>query len=32
MVNEVIVTMEVEPTLEADIREGQLVVVKLKEI
>jgi hypothetical protein len=32
MVNEAIVTMEVEPTLEAKIREGQLEDAKLKEI
>jgi hypothetical protein len=32
MVNEDIVTMEVEPTQEAEIREGQLEDVKLKEI
>jgi hypothetical protein len=32
MVNETRVTMEVEPTLEAEIREGQLGDVKLKEI
>jgi hypothetical protein len=32
MVNEAKVTMEVEPILEAEIREGQLEDVKLKEI
>jgi hypothetical protein len=32
MVNEVKVTMEVEPTLEAEIREGQLEDAKLMEI
>jgi hypothetical protein len=32
MVNEAKVTMEVEPTLEAEIREGQLEDAKLKEI
>jgi hypothetical protein len=32
MVNEDIVTMEIEPTQEAEIREGQLEDVKLKEI
>jgi hypothetical protein len=32
MVNEAKVTMEVEPTLEVEIREGQLEDVKLKEI
>jgi hypothetical protein len=32
MVNEATVTMEVEPTLEAEIQEGQLEDVKLKEI
>jgi hypothetical protein len=32
MVNESKVTMEVKPTLEAEIREGQLKDVKLKEI
>jgi hypothetical protein len=32
IVNDVAVTMEVEPTLEADIREGQLEDAKLKEI
>jgi hypothetical protein len=32
MVNESKVTMEVEPTLEAEIREGQLEDAKLKEI
>jgi hypothetical protein len=32
MVNEASVTMEVEPTLEAEIREGQLEYAKLKEI
>jgi hypothetical protein len=32
MVNEDKVTMEVEPTLEAEIREGQLEDAKLKEI
>jgi hypothetical protein len=31
-VNESKVTMEVEPTLEAEIREGQLEDAKLKEI
>jgi hypothetical protein len=31
-VNNVAVTMEVEPTLEAEIREGQLEDAKLKEI
>jgi hypothetical protein len=30
MVNEAKVTMEVEPTLEAEIQEGQLEVAKLK--
>jgi hypothetical protein len=32
MVNESKVTMEVKPTLEAEIREGQLEDAKLKEI
>jgi hypothetical protein len=32
MVNESKVVMEVEPTLEAEIREGQLEDAKLKEI
>jgi hypothetical protein len=32
MVNETRVAMEVEPTLEAEIREGQLEDAKLKEI
>jgi hypothetical protein len=32
IVNDVTVTMEVEPILEAEIREGQLEDVKLKEI
>jgi hypothetical protein len=32
MVNETRVVMEVEPTLEAEIREGQLEDAKLKEI
>jgi hypothetical protein len=32
MVNESKVTMEVEPTLEAEIREGQLEDAKLKKI
>jgi hypothetical protein len=32
MVNEATVMMEVEPTLEAEIREGQLEDAKLKEI
>jgi hypothetical protein len=32
MVNEAKVTMEVEPTLEAEIREGQVEDAKLKEI
>jgi hypothetical protein len=32
MVNEAKVTMEVEPTLEAKIREGQVEDAKLKEI
>jgi hypothetical protein len=32
MVNEATMTMEVEPTLEAKIREGQLEDVKWKEI
>jgi hypothetical protein len=32
MVNESQVTMEVEPTIEAEIREGQLKDAKLKEI
>jgi hypothetical protein len=32
MVNEAKVTMEVEPTIEAEIREGQLEDVKWKEI
>jgi hypothetical protein len=32
MVNETRVAMEVEPTLEAEIREGQLKDAKLKEI
>jgi hypothetical protein len=32
MVNEATVTMEVEPTLEAKIQEGQLEDVKLKEL
>jgi hypothetical protein len=32
MVNESKVRMEVEPTLEAEIREGQLEVAKLKKI
>jgi hypothetical protein len=32
MVNETRVAMEVEPTLEAEIQEGQLEDVKLKEI
>jgi hypothetical protein len=32
MVNETTVAMEVEPTLEAEIREGQLEDAKLKEI
>jgi hypothetical protein len=32
MVNETRVVMEVEPTLEAEIREGQLEDDKLKEI
>jgi hypothetical protein len=32
MLNEAIMTMEVEPTLEAEIREGQLEDAKLKEI
>jgi hypothetical protein len=32
MVNEAKVTMKVEPTLEAEIREGQLEDAKLKEI
>jgi hypothetical protein len=32
MVNETRVAMEVEPTLEAEIREGQLGDAKLKEI
>jgi hypothetical protein len=32
MVNESKVKMEVEPTLEAEIREGQVEAAKLKEI
>jgi hypothetical protein len=32
MVNEAKVTMEVEPTLEVEIREGQLEDAKLKQI
>jgi hypothetical protein len=32
MVNETKVTMEVEPTLEVEIQEGQLEDAKLKEI
>jgi hypothetical protein len=32
MVNDALVAMEVEPTLEAKIREGQLEDPKLKEI
>jgi hypothetical protein len=32
IVNDAVVTMEVEPTLEAEIREGQLEDSKLKEI
>jgi hypothetical protein len=32
MVNEVTMMIEVEPTLEAEIREGQLGDAKLKEI
>jgi hypothetical protein len=32
IVNDATVTVEVEPTLEAEIREGQLEDVKLKEI
>jgi hypothetical protein len=32
MVNEAITMMEVEPTLEAEIRKGQLEYAKLKEI
>jgi hypothetical protein len=32
IVNEAKVTMEVEPTLEAEIQEGQLEDAKLKEI
>jgi hypothetical protein len=32
MVNEATVTMEVDPTLEVEIQEGQLEDVKLKEI
>jgi hypothetical protein len=32
MVNEAKVTMEVEPTLEVEIREGQLKDAKLKQI
>jgi hypothetical protein len=32
MVNEATMTMEVEPTLEAEIRKGQLEYAKLKEI
>jgi hypothetical protein len=32
IVNDAAITMEVEPTLEAEIREGQLEDVKLKEI
>jgi hypothetical protein len=32
MVNEAKVTMEVEPILEAEIREGQLEDAKLKDI
>jgi hypothetical protein len=32
IVNDAAVTMEVEPTLEAEIREGQLEEAKLKEI
>jgi hypothetical protein len=32
MVSEAKVTMEVDPTLEVEIREGQLEDVKLKEI
>jgi hypothetical protein len=32
IVNDAAVTMEVEPTLEVEIREGQLEDVKLKEI
>jgi hypothetical protein len=32
MVNEATMTMEVEPTLEAEIQEGQLEDAKLKEI
>jgi hypothetical protein len=32
MVNETRVTLEIEPTLEAKIREGQLEDAKLKEI
>jgi hypothetical protein len=32
MVNETKVVMEVKPTLEAEIREGQLEDAKLKEI
>jgi hypothetical protein len=32
MVNEAKVTMEVEPTLEVEIREGQLEDANLKEI
>jgi hypothetical protein len=31
-VNDVVVAMEVEPTLDAEIREGQLEDAKLKEI
>jgi hypothetical protein len=32
IVNDAVVTMEVEPTLDAEIREGQLEDAKLKEI
>jgi hypothetical protein len=32
MVNEATMTMKVEPTLEAEIRKGQLEYAKLKEI
>jgi ligand-binding sensor domain-containing protein len=32
IVNDVVVAMEVEPTLEVEIREGQLEDAKLKEI
>jgi hypothetical protein len=32
LVNDVIVTMEVEPTLEAEIQERQLEDIKLKEV